>query len=127
VQMMRSFNEKFKILNLDFAGLEATSCEFPYSDNTYAMTVIMPKDLIDLQVIESSLSADTLYKIINHKAPLSNAIIFLPKFKISTHFDVNIYYILLLNLDELFIFKKSYRITLKTWAFHHYSIEKKRI
>ena len=89
--MMRSFNEKFKVLNLDFAGLEATSCEFPYSDNTYSMTVIMPKDFIDLQVIESRLTTETLYKIISYKAPLSNAIIFLPKFKISSHFDVNIY------------------------------------
>ena len=89
--MMRSFDEQFKVLNLNFAGLEATSCEFPYSDDVHAMTVIMPKDSIDLQVIEASLTADILYKIISYKAPLSSTIVFLPKFKISTRLDVNIF------------------------------------
>lgn len=88
VQMMRSFNEKFKVLNLNFAGLEALACEFPYADNYYSMTIIMPKDSIDIQVIEASLTSTVLTRIIKHEANLTNVNIFIPKFKIVTHFDV---------------------------------------
>ena len=95
VQMMRSFNEKFKVLNLNFAGLEALACEFPYADNYYSMTIIIPKDSVDIQIIEASLTSSVLNRIIKHEANLTNVNIFLPKFKIVNHFDVIFFFILI--------------------------------
>lgn len=90
IQMMRSFNEKFKVLNLNFAGLEAISCEFPYADYLYSMTIIVPKESIDIQIVEASLTTQILNKIIKYDSEPSSVNVFLPKFKITSHFDVSL-------------------------------------
>lgn len=91
VQMMRNFNDKFKFLNLNFAGLEAVSCEFSFSEKLYSMTIIIPNESNSIEIVEANLNSEKLLKIIKFEAKPVNVIVFLPKFKITTHFDVKIF------------------------------------
>lgn len=82
VDMMKMTNKKFRF-RMNPAGLSACTCEFPYGNESSAMTIILPHEGDDIGRLESQITAAKLAEVFDYP-PMPGAVpihAYIPKFK----------------------------------------------
>ncbi len=98
VDMMKLTTKKFRH-KINPAGLMACTCEFPYSGNSTAMTIILPHEGVNIKEVENKMNADVLKEVLEH-APMPGPVpihAYIPKFKLEYKNEVGNYQIFFIH------------------------------